>query len=69
MFCEQKCYFSLTENGSRVMLNCEPTVGQVHALSHPVSHDLAQSSPSLKVSVALLVLLKEWPHDLCQVIP
>lgn len=54
--CEQKCYFSLTEKGPRVMLNCEPT-GQVHVLSHPVSHDLVQSSPSLQVSVALLVLL------------
>lgn len=31
--CEQKCYFSLNEKGSRVMLKCEPTVSQVHVPS------------------------------------
>lgn len=45
------------------MLKCEPTAGQVHVLSHPISHNLVKSSPSLQVSFALLVLLKEWPHD------
>lgn len=47
------------------VIKSEPSVDQVPVRPNPVSHELPQSSPSLWVSVALLLLLKEgmstWP--------
>lgn len=57
-FCEQSCLFSLSEKKARYIY-------------YPILSvtNLVLSSPSLNMIVALLLLLKEWQHDLCQVIP